>query len=150
MMCIVVDSNLQLATRGFAMGAYLCLCTHGLEKTLAAEPVLGEHVAKLAALRKKCAARTCYGRFRDNQGISVDATGDAYACAYDSEEGPAVVVASGSKGGSLKVRLDPSCFNSPLGKTGKVFHLDGSSSEIPKTDEFEMKLGPDNAAIVYC
>jgi len=84
----VVDTNPAQAGRAFALGMYLCLCTHGNEATLAEEPVFGEYVHKLAKLRKRSADHTVHARFRDRQGIDVQVHGAGEAYAFDGPLGP--------------------------------------------------------------
>ena len=147
----VVDSNIAEASRAFALGLYLCLTTHGVEETLDAEPALGEHVRKLAALRKRCAQRTCFARFRHTCGLDLDLDDGVSAYAYNSTEGPAVIIAAGERGGSGKIEVDPNSFTTPGTKgPGTIFHLDGSQENISKPAKLPVKLKPNEVVIWYC
>lgn len=135
MLCWMVDTEVDRACAAFALGMPLCLCVHGGEATLDAEPQLARHVAAQARLRDRCAARTALGEFRDNRGIEVDADEGFLACAYDSPDGPAVVVAAVGRTASGAVTLEPSAFVGPVneGAQGVLCRLDGT--EEPTSGE---------------
>lgn len=143
----VVDNNAAQASRAFAIGMYLCLCTRGNEGTLADVPEFGEHVSRLAALRRQCADRTVYGRFRDNQGIRVKSDGGAEAYAFDSAEGPAVIVTSPEESSSVTVEVDRDQFTNP-GKPeeGRIVRLDGSE-EVAAGDTRRFELAANDVAV---
>ena len=147
----VVDSNIAQASRAFALGLYLCLTTHGIEETLDAEPALAEHVRKLAALRKRCAERTCLARFRHTRGLDLTLDEGVSAYAYDSGEGPAVIVAAGEKGGSAKIDIDLDSFTTPETRgQNTIFHLDGSQDNICEPGRLKLNLKPNEVVICYC
>jgi hypothetical protein len=124
----VVDSDPAQASRAFAAGMHLCLCTHGMEATLGDEPVFAAHVAKLAALRKKCAERTVHARFNDTRGIQVQGDRHLVAYSYDGAQGPAVILAAPGAGGRISVAVDRGAFSHPGAPAqGRIHRLDGSS-----------------------
>lgn len=127
MLSWMVDNEVDRASAAFALGMPLCLCVHGGEATLDAEPELARHVAALARLRERCARRTALGEFRDTCGIEVDAGEDLLACAYDSPEGPAVVVAAVGRKAAGAVTVDRSAFAGSASRevAGVLCRLDG-------------------------
>ena len=128
MLSWMVDSELDRASAGFALGMPLCLCVHGGEATLEAEPELARHVAAQARLRDRCAQRTAFGEFRDTRGLDVDADEGFLAYGYDSPHGPAVIVAAVGRPASGAVTLDPCAFAGPVsqGAEGVLCRLDGA------------------------
>lgn len=136
MLCWMVDTEVDRASAGFALGMPLCLCVHGGEATLDAEPQLAGHVAAQARLRNRCAARTALGEFRDTRGIEVDADEGLLACAYDSSDGPAVVLAAVGRKASGVVTIDPSAFRGPMdaNTTGVLCRQDGAEEPTSGTD----------------
>jgi hypothetical protein len=136
----VVDNNKGQASRAFAMGMALCLCTHGNESTLAAVPDFAEHVKRLAALRLLTASRIAHGRFRDNQGIELKTNGSAEAYAFDSPEGPAVIVAAPDEAAGATVTVERSAFVQPgTSDQGRILRLDGSQDEANGAEQhFEL------------
>lgn len=147
----VVDSNITEANKAFTLGLYLCLCTHGIEETLDVEPAFAEHIAKLAALRKRCAERTCMGRFRHTHGLDLNVDEDNIsAYAYDSAEGPAVIVAAGEKGSLAKIAVDLNFFTGHRKGKGTIFRLNGSQENINKPAKLELHLKPNEVVVCYC
>lgn len=143
----VVDSDLGQASHAFAAGMYLCLCTHGMEATLAAEPELGRHVLALAWLRKKCAARTAMARFRGTRGIQVESDHGAVAYSYDSPTGPAVIVAAPKTDAKIRVTLDRAAFTGhSMPGPAHLHRLDGTASEV-SGDTQEIVLKPNEVAV---
>jgi hypothetical protein len=129
MLSWVVDHDPAGATRAFAVGAYLALCTHGMEGTLADEPAFAGHVAKLAALRARCANRTVHARFNWTGGIDARGSEGLLACSYDGAEGPAVIVAAPGCAGKMTVAVERGAFSAPGSQKGTIHYLDGSSQE---------------------
>lgn len=143
----VVDRDCAQATQAFAMGMYLCLCTRGNEATLVSAPDFGAHLLKLAQLRKRCAERTVHARFRDNRGIEVKTGGDVKAYAFDSKQGPAVIVAALNENASATVavnRTNFSNFGNP--EAGKIVHLNGQE-EKTSGEEHHFELGKNEVAV---
>ena len=125
----VVDNNPAQASHAFALGTYLCLCTHGGESTLADVPAFGAHVAALARLRRRTAARTVHARFRDTRGLTVAGSEGFVAYAYDSPDGPAVIAAATRDACSGSVTLQRDAFTAPGNpREGLVYHLDGRTT----------------------
>ena len=99
-----------------------------MEGTLADEPEFGRHVAKLAALREKCAARTVHARFNYTRGLKIDGNDHMVAYGYDGANGPAVIMAAPEAKGRIAVTVDRQMFSNPgTGNNGMVHRLDGSS-----------------------
>jgi hypothetical protein len=143
----VVDSDAAQASHAFAAGMYLCLCTHGMEATLAAEPELGQHVLALAWLRKKCAARTVLGQFRGTRGIQVESDNGAVAYSYDAPTGPAVIAAAPKGPAKLRVTLDRAAFaGRSMPGPAHLHRLDGSGAEV-SGDTQEIVLGANEVAV---
>jgi len=140
----VVDSDIYEANKGFSVGGWLCLTTHGCEETLEAEPVFAQHILKLANLRKKCAERISYGKFKHKIGLETKSDNEnILTFGYDSKKGPAVIVAAGEKGGKTKVNINPDFFNVKNEKEeSTIFYLNGSEKKIKKTNKLEFRLKP--------
>jgi len=146
-----VDSEPWKASRAFALGLQLCLTTHGCEETLAAEPAFAEHVAKLAALRKQCAARTVLGQFRHTRGLDLALDEGVAAFAYDSSEGPCVVTSAGEKGGRAKIGVNLRAFTKGRSKgKGTVIRLDGGREILADAEKIDLLLAPNEVVVVYC
>lgn len=117
--CVIsVDSGspapaFGLASQAFALGAHLFIVVDALTGTLADVPEFGEHILKLANLRKRCAERTVLARFRDTNGFSIKTDAGIVAYSYDSPSGPALIVAAPSRPGSAEIRLHRSDFSHP-------------------------------------
>ena len=126
----VVDHDIERANHAFALGMYLCLCTHGGEKTLDDEPAFGEHVAALARLRKQCAERTVYSRFTDTRGIDIQTGDGIVAYGYEGEAGPSIIAASLEKAGQATVTVNREAFAHAGSKVGRMIRLDGSMKEV--------------------
>lgn len=138
------------ASRAFAAGLLLCITIDGGEASLAKRPALGEHVARLAALRRRCADRIAYGRFRHTLGLSAQLDEDMVAYAFESAAGPAVTVAAGEAGGAARLALDRSrCGNPAAFPPGMLYHLDGSATETEPTDAITITLPANGAAVWY-
>ncbi|MCF7853150.1 MAG: hypothetical protein K9N51_00005, partial [Candidatus Pacebacteria bacterium] len=138
------------ASHAFAAGLYLCLAIDGNESNIGARPALAEHVRRLAALRKKCADRTVFGRFRHTEGLMCDNDPGIVAYAYDSDHGPAVVLAAGDEGGTARVRLDASCFRSSASEGGGcLFLLNGDEKDVGRTDRLDCALSADQVVVWY-
>ena len=124
----VVDGDPAQASRAFAAGMYLYLCTHGMEGTLADEPEFAAHVAKLAALRKKCAERTVHAQFKHTRGLKIEGNDSIVAFSYDGAKGPAVIMAAPGARGRITVAVARQFFSNPgTGNNGMIHRLDGSS-----------------------
>lgn len=127
----MVDSELDRATLGFALGMYLCLCVHGSEGALEDEPELAAHVASLAKLRQVCAERTVLAEFRHTRGISVDGDDGLVAYSYESAAGPAAIVAAPGREAAGTVTIDRAAFVAPGDPDeGAVWRLDGSREQV--------------------
>jgi hypothetical protein len=143
----VVDSNPGQASLAFAAGLYLCLCTHGNEGTLDDEPAFAQHVAALAALRKRAAERTVMARFADMRGLRVQGDDGLVAYSYDGDEGPAVIVAAPGSKGRITVELDRAAFGVPGDPDyGLIRRLDGRESEA-RGDRQTFVLGENEVAV---
>ena len=119
------EARLGLVSHAFAAGLHLFVVVDALTGTLADVPELGEYIRKLAALRKHCAARTAYARFRDNRGLSLKTDDGLVAYSYDDLEGPAVIVAAPEKSGSAEIRLYRDEFTHPGSfEEGRICNLD--------------------------
>ena len=148
------------ANHAFAAGLLLCVSIDGGEKGLETRPELAEHIRKLAVLRETCKDRTVYGRFRETIGIELtgsttnagqaNANHDIVAYVYDSIAGPAVILAAGDTGGSATVAIDRSKFT-PAANNGHnmLYHIDGTRTEIAKTDSLSVTLTPYEIVVWY-
>ncbi len=148
MMSWTVDNEPERASIAFALGMYLCLCVHGTVGTLDDEPVLAQHIRRLADLRQRSAARTVAARFNDTRGLSVKKDSeDLLAFGYDSPEGPAVIVAAPKTGGSIEVAIDRTAFTSTGdSKHGRVMRLDGGTAETSGSKQ-QFKLAANEVAV---
>lgn len=146
-----IDGELWKASKAFALGLQLCLCTHGIEQALDAEPEFAEHVGKLAALRRQCAARTVLGRFMHTRGIVSNNDEGVCAYAYDSAKGPAIIIAAGERKGTARVEIDREFF-SPGEKREKgiLFTLDGKRKELNSLESIKVELLPNEVVVAYC
>ena len=145
----VVDSSVHLASHAFACGFNLCLTTHGMEETLAKVPALGEHIAKLAALRLKTAERTTMARFRDQCGLRIESTNGLLAYMFESEDGAAVTLCAGEKGSQGTVSLEFKQSDMRDGETtGVLFRINGGEERI-EGDSLIVDLAPDEVAVWY-
>jgi hypothetical protein len=142
----VVDVDPGQASHAFALGSYLCLCTHGNEGTLADVPDFGEHVRHLAELRKRTAERTVNARFNDTRGLTMDADAGVVAYSFDGPQGAAVAIAATQGAGKAVVSVDRSCFSTPGGCEGRLDRLDGSQAAV-SGDRLEIELGAHDAAV---
>ena len=143
----VVDSSPGEASHAFAMGMHLCLCTHGIEGTLADEPAFAEHVAALAALRQRTAGRTVMARFVDTRGLEVSASDGLAAYAFDGPEGPCVVAASTGPQGEVEIHLDRAAFASPgAPDNGRLCRL-GGQDQPACGDSLRLTLGQNEVAV---
>lgn len=142
----VVDNDPGQASRAFAMGMYLCLCTRGNEATLADEPAFGEHVLRLANLRRKAADRTVHARFRDRQGIQVKADGPGEAYAFDGAAGPAVIATSPGQGGTITIEIDRSRFTGQREREARLLYLDGREEAVTG-DRLRLDLPADDVVV---
>ena len=143
----VMDREPERATLAFAMGMQCCLMVHGAEGTLEDEPRFGEHVAALAALRKATAPRTVMARFRARSGLAVDGDESFMAWAYESDEGPAVIVAAPGRAAKGRVRVDRAAFHVPgQPGAGAIRRLDGGGVTAT-ADTQEFALGANQVAV---
>ena len=125
--CWVVDHQVRVMNRAFALGFLLALTTGATEETLAEYPAFAERVRELAALRKRCAGFTMFGRFCDQSGLTVDG---ATAYVYSSPKGLAVVIAETTeKEQSVRLLLDPARLGHTGLDGGKLLWRDGSTGE---------------------
>jgi hypothetical protein len=145
-----VDGNAWQASKTFALGMQLCLCTCGIEQPLDAKPAFAAHVAQLAALRQTCAERTVLGHFRHTRGLDLDLDDDVCVYAYDSAHGPAVTAAAGANGGRAVIRLNRDAFQAvPGAQQATLFRLDGSQTSLAANDHIEVELAPNEAVVAY-
>jgi hypothetical protein len=143
----VVDHEPERAAVAFAMGMQLCLMVHGGENTLADEPAFAERVGELAELRKKTADRTVMARFRGHDGLAIEGDDGFLAYAYESDAGPAVIVAACGVPANGKVVVSPDTFSvKDHPAKGQVFGLDGSVSPHTGTT-CEFNLGENDVAV---
>ena len=147
----VVDSDKGEANRAFAAGLHLLLCTHGIEKTMEAEPKFAQHIKQLADLRKATAKRTVLGRFRDQNGIEIVKGEELAVGKFESPEGSAVIVSDyQGKGGHVKINIDSEILKGKNNRDrGLLFRLDGSREKLAKTDKLELVLKPNEVVVAY-
>lgn len=138
------------AGHAFAAGLLLCITIDGGEAGLAKRPALAEHIARLAALRRRCADRIAYGRFRHTLGLDARLDDGMVAYVFDSDAGPAVTIAAGAGSGTARMALDPSRFAAPAGRpSGVLYHLDGSTEEMDAADALTLTLPGNGVAVWY-
>lgn len=142
----IVDTEPEQASWAFALGLYLCLCIRGNEGSMDDEPVLAAHVAQLAALRKKTAARTVWGRFMDTLGIETASDEHFVAYAFDSPQGPAVIAAAPGGTGGGTVTVDRDAFSAAGSAEGQLAALDGTSAPT-SGDTLKFSLQADEVAV---
>jgi hypothetical protein len=143
----VVDHEPERTTHAFAMGMQLCLMVHGGEATLEDEPQFGQYVAALAALRKATAERTVMARFVGRNGLTVDGDENFVAWGYESDAGPAVIVASPGRAAKGRVTVERDAFRvSGRPAEGAVFRLSGLPLGMTG-DTQEFALGANEAAV---
>jgi hypothetical protein len=143
----VVDNHPAQASRAFALGMYLCLCTQGNEATLAAAPAFGEHVLRLANLRRRTAERTVYARFRDNRGLALHADGPIIACTFEGAAGPAVIAAALGEAGRATLAVDRQRFHAPGDPAaGQLHGLDGTTRPVTG-DQLTLELAANDVAV---
>lgn len=136
----VVDREPGLASHAFAAGLHLLLMTNAGTGTLSDVPEFAEHIRKLAGLRKRCANRTVHARFCDTLGLSIETEDNIVAYSYESESGPAVIIAAPERAGKIRIHLDRKYFASSGDiNNGQVFHFDDSISKVTG-DSQEFKL----------
>ncbi|MBI4027764.1 MAG: hypothetical protein HY360_22450 [Verrucomicrobia bacterium] len=85
----VVDADMSQINRAFVLGFHLCICFRGMEGSLADNPRVARHIARLAALRKRRADCTVNAQFLDNRGLTAT---NALAKVYHGEKSAAVMV----------------------------------------------------------
>jgi hypothetical protein len=153
LLCYVIDYTTAAeahASHAFAAGLLLCITIDGGEANLAKRPVLAEHIAKLAALRKTCADRIAHGQFLHTVGLTCRLDKGVVAYGYNSATGPAVAVAAGEDGGAAFISIDRSRFQSPGGApAGALYYLNGETEDADKTDTIELTLPPNHVAVWY-
>lgn len=138
------------ASRAFAAGLLLCITIDGGEASLAKRPPLGAHIARLAALRKRCAGRIAHGRFRHTRGLDAQLADGMAAYVFESEPGPAVTIAAGETGGTARITLDPSLYPVPAAApSGMLYHLDGRAEPRPAAGSLEVTLPANGVAVWY-
>lgn len=139
------------ASKAFAAGLYLCITIDGCEANIGKRPALARHIKQLADLRKKCAARTVYAVFRETRGLELKCGHGITACAYDSPEGPAIVIAAGEKGGKARVLIDLNRFQTPPDRIrGKVYTMDGKETNVGNKNNLSYTLKPNEVIVWYC
>jgi hypothetical protein len=143
----VVDNNVAEATKAFALGLQLCLTTFGCEGTLDDVPQFAEHVSRLARLRAACASRIAWGRFRHTRGIDVTSDGGIVAYAYESGDGPAIIIAAPGEGGTARVALDRAAFRAPGSDGGRLWSSTGDVQTVGATDTLTVHLDAHGAAV---
>ena len=141
--CVIsVDSGspsaaLGLASHSFALGLHLFIVIDALTGTLAEVPEFGEHVLKLARLRKLCADRTVHARFCDNRGFSIKTNDGIAAYSYESPAGPALIIAAPIQAGSAEIQLHRNYFShAGNGNCGKIYTLDLEEKQVPGDIQF--------------
>jgi hypothetical protein len=156
----VVDHDRAAASRAFAIGAQLCLTARGGESPLTDLPDFAAHIARLARLRAR-AERVHLGRFRDREGIEVEADGDVVAGAFTSPAGPAVVIAAPGAAADARIRLDRERLHPPhdvaeqarpSGRAAaepRLLRLDGRDRETGRSDRLRLRLRADEVAVWY-
>jgi hypothetical protein len=138
------------ASRAFAAGLLLCITIDGGEASLAKRPALAAHIARLAALRRRCADRIAYGRFRHTAGLTTQLDDGMVAYAFDSADGPAVTLAAGEAGGTARITIDPARFTEPDDRApGMLRHLDGRVEETDAADSIDVSLRGNAVAVWY-
>ncbi|MHC4885789.1 MAG: hypothetical protein ACYTGH_11975 [Planctomycetota bacterium] len=137
----VIDSDAGLASHAFAGGLSLFLMTNAGLGTLGDAPDFARHIRKLAALRKQCAERTVHARFCDQLGLTVKTDDGIVAYSYESDQGPAVIIAAPERAGRGEVTLDPSAFKAAgHPENGKLYNLDSHPADIAgEAQTFELK-----------
>jgi hypothetical protein len=147
---IVVDADPAMSTRGFMLGAQLCLTTHGCEGTLADEPRFAAHVGALADLRARLADRFGTWRFRDGQGLEQSSDGPARAAVFSSPAGPFLVCGSPGGSGRLGLRLDRERLGWPHVEVS-VTRLGGGPERaiLRRRDRLDLTLAEDEVILVW-
>lgn len=147
MLSWVVDHEPERAAIAFAMGMQFCLMVHGAEGILDDEPELARRVKAMASLRRDTAARTVMARFRGQTGLTVDGESAFSAWVYESDAGPAVIVAASGATAKGKVTVDAATFRAAgRAAEGRIVHLDGSQAgHAGVTREFD--LGANDVAV---
>jgi len=124
--CWVVDHQPTVLNRAFVMGFLMAFTTGMAEQSLDAYPEFGARVARLAALRKRCAEYLAHGRFRDTLGLEIEGT-TAYV--YDAPDGLAVAFADTENvARSVRITLDPAALNRRAKGPRMLYRLDGSAA----------------------
>lgn len=137
------------ASHAFAAGLLLCIMVDGGEANVGKRAALAEHIAKLATLREQCADRLVYGRFRHTAGLSCENDAGVVAYAYDSAQGPAVVMASGESAGVARIRLNASRYQPSVEQSGMLWLLNGEKRDITGIDYLEYTLAANEVAVWY-
>lgn len=143
----VMDHEPERAAIAFAMGMQLCLMVHGAEGTIAEEPQFAERIQALARLRKQTAGRTVLARFRGQDGLTLDGDSGFAAYAYESDSGPAIIVAACGAAAKGKITVNPNAFAATNRVAdGVVFSLEGSPMRHTGTTR-EFDLGANDVAV---
>ena len=125
----VIEGDPGEANLAFALGDYVCLVPHGMEKLLEAHPELGEQVKKLAALRKRTAAFTVDLEFTDNDGLfkNVSAGKNIVEYSYSGDGRASVIIAeTQNTTGMCRTSFTPAFKAS----RSHIYFLDGTSREV--------------------
>jgi hypothetical protein len=147
MQSAVVDADSGAASAAFAIGAQLCLTTHGCEGTLDDVPQFAAHVARLAALRRRCIGRMA-GRFRGQQGLETASDGAGRAYRFSGAAGDAVTVAAIGDDAQITVDLQPTDRVSGKTQLGVLFRSSGEA--LPTTgNHLEVTLAENEVAVWY-
>jgi hypothetical protein len=128
LLCYVVDHQLEVLNRAFALGCLAAFTTSMAEKTLLDYPEFADQVKLLADLRKKTSEYVAKAEFRDNVGLTYEG---AYACLYESLNHMSVVVADceGTEG-ETKLTVDLAEYGRNEVTSAKLYRSDGSVSEV--------------------
>jgi hypothetical protein len=115
-----IDENQRGAiAEAFAVGSFLAVAARDMTGRLSDAPELAAQVKRLAQLRKATAPFVSHGRFRDNQGLTVEG-GKGYL--YTSSGGLAITLANGlPKKTSLEVTLTPAALDEVVGSRCSLF-----------------------------
>jgi hypothetical protein len=122
----VVDRQPETLNRAFALGFLAALTTRELEQSLAAYPGFGKRVKRLADLRRRTAAFTTRGRFRDALGLSLKG---CLGYVFESDQGIGVTLAEVTgRRSRFRAVLDPGALGLRATGPGKL-HLAAGGSQ---------------------
>ena len=142
----VVDVDPAAAAWAFTIGVQLCLTTHGGESDLGEEPAFARDVASLAGLRAR-ADRVSFGRFRDREGLMLDADGPIAVGAFRSADGGAIVIGATGEAGRARVQIDRARWPASAA-VARVLRLDGTT-HAAEGDDLDLALAANEVAVWY-